>query len=477
MDDQAILCESLRLLSELAYCDNDMGYSSILSNKDDCTGHSHAEIRILDTIAVSLTTGKPGDAVVVALDKSRGLQLVLAKNDVPTLEDKRALQEFIAAITQPGINDALDVFPYLIQRCHVNINKRISHLHQALSEFFDEEKNAPSPLLDSALAGYVPLSIKVEFPKSRTDPLSSTPVTTMINKLFYDAFYASKLTVDPRDGLSSRASFSKIFLPSCVILHSLFLEALVNDRDVLNAKRRDLAEKLKRRLAKVCQYITGVKKLIADVRRWFPNGEISYRWVETPYLEESLSLCEDVNAAVWRASQRNDQLTDGHISALYSAFPRIASNWQQRQCVHPFVHAEIRIMLSLAKRTNRDWRPAQRVIGCSKRSCLCCTLWITAYNEHFRTKWMTSRSHGKSCADWALPGAARSDKMMDNGWSKANDIMLYDVQRRLRDTLFDIIIPGRRVSDDNGDYDSDEFDDPMWEEAYRVLNKSLHSTK
>ncbi|KIJ35779.1 hypothetical protein M422DRAFT_261963 [Sphaerobolus stellatus SS14] len=73
--------------------------------------------------------------------------------------------------------------------------------------------------------------------------------------------------------------------------------------------------------------------------------------------------------------------------------------------------------------------PRELPLGCSKRSCLCCTLWIEAFNKATRLLWMTSGSHGKSYGNWALPGnvqgvAAELDKyLMDATWTRLVDIL------------------------------------------------------
>ena len=65
--------------------------------------------------------------------------------------------------------------------------------------------------------------------------------------------------------------------------------------------------------------------------------------------------------------------------------------------VHPRIHAdsELQFLLHFSPRITASfsfdqmWRP----IGNSKRSCLCCTLWINAFDAI--TIWATNGSHGK----------------------------------------------------------------------------------
>lgn len=60
---------------------------AVLSCHDSLNHYSAHEIRLLDTIAVSLTSGREGDVVAAAFDCQREhdkIKLVLAKNDTPT---------------------------------------------------------------------------------------------------------------------------------------------------------------------------------------------------------------------------------------------------------------------------------------------------------------------------------------------------------------------------------------------------------
>jgi hypothetical protein len=76
---QTLLSEELQLLDEFHYSDLDMAYRSagVRNNKDIRDPDTQ---RVLDLIAVCLTTGKPGDVVAAAFDKREHIRLVLAKN-------------------------------------------------------------------------------------------------------------------------------------------------------------------------------------------------------------------------------------------------------------------------------------------------------------------------------------------------------------------------------------------------------------
>ncbi|THH11809.1 hypothetical protein EW146_g7915 [Bondarzewia mesenterica] len=96
-----MLSEQLQLLYELSYSDLNMPYraAEVHSNRDIIDSDLSTDGRILDIIAISLTTGEPGDVVAATFDRHKHLGLVLAKNGRPTLEDENATACLIAAIT------------------------------------------------------------------------------------------------------------------------------------------------------------------------------------------------------------------------------------------------------------------------------------------------------------------------------------------------------------------------------------------
>ena len=68
------------------YSDLDMPYqgAGTLSNRHSHDSDTDRDVRILNTIAVALTTGNRGDVFAAAFDKRDKMQLVLAKNGPPT---------------------------------------------------------------------------------------------------------------------------------------------------------------------------------------------------------------------------------------------------------------------------------------------------------------------------------------------------------------------------------------------------------
>ena len=234
-------------------------------------------------------------------------------------------------------------------------------------------------------------------------------------------------------------NYSRIVLLADALARSRFLKSLIEDRNLARNDREERGEKLKRRLGKVCQYISGITDLIQKAKRIFP---IPHHWVMDTFTGESaFSLCNNVEDALLRAL-RVPFLSQQDIAKLNQNFPFISGNWQNQQTIHSCIHAELRIILHLGPPSETE--SAIQPIGVSKRSCFCCTLWIESHNRIFRTNWMTSGSHGKPYANWALPGAACSY----DGLSSVDGAVLDAVLIRLKDTLKWLFPPNKTPSDE-----------------------------
>ena len=83
-----------------------------------------------------------------------------------------------------------------------------------------------------------------------------------------------------------------------------------------------------------------------------------------------------------------------------------------------------------------------RPIGVSKRSCLCCVLWIQSHNNIFRTRWITSGSNVKPYANWALLSAC-SYAVQAYARSSFDESVLNTVSKWLTNAL-DQRFPGQK---------------------------------
>jgi len=441
-NDQRNLSEQLLLLHELQHPDLNTPYQRAPIHRDMRSPDISRELRLLDTITVALTTGNPGDVFAAAFDKRKQMHLVLAKNGPPTPQDMAAATDLIFLIGSSAVTHALDIFPFLMHRCGANINKRIHNLHTSI---LDGQDN----YFTSALEAYHPgTNITNEFPTAGVlleeygdaVPPFATVWGDFVEKIT-DKTAQGLYTGDVSGGASTLADkYATIVLLADALVHSRFLKALVGDLNLTKKDCKERAEKLRRRLNKVCEYIRDVTHLIRKGKRLFP---IPHRWVTEVFTgtgERVLNLCDNVDDALLRGLNL-PLFTPAITYKLNNQFPSISSNWKTQQMVHPCIHAELRIIFHLGPPSATEH--AVQPIGVSKRCCFCCTLWIEAHNHIFQTQWLTSKSHDKPYVNWALPGAACSY----DGTRSVDRAVLRDVSMRLTDTL-DWLFLQKRPSDE-----------------------------
>ena len=234
---------------------------------------ANQDLRLLDTIAVALTTGNSGDIFAAAFDKRERIQLVLAKNGPPTPDDIAAAEELICLIGSPAVSNAMHLFPFLMRRCGANIDKRIRNLHESIRELYDD--------FTSALEEYeLGADVMAEFPSAGLllgEYGDVVPSFVSLWGYFIEEIIAlTAQGLNAGDVYSSRKKYAQIFLLADALRFSRFLKTLVEDCNILNSYRTGRAKKLKRRLDKVCQYVTGIRHLIQKAKRLFP---IPHRWV------------------------------------------------------------------------------------------------------------------------------------------------------------------------------------------------------
>ncbi|KAI6146328.1 hypothetical protein BKA82DRAFT_994208 [Pisolithus tinctorius] len=405
-------------------------------------------IRILDTIAVALTTGRPGDVFAAAFDTRGGVTLVLAKNDSPTAEDDQAVRDLFRWITAPETTGAYDVLPFLFTRCGENIAKRMVKMDDAVRDF--------SHGLEEVLRHYTPVSsIDEEFPYSTTYRSlqygdQQVPFVKMMRELLevirgrVQAFNLQNPSATP----DVYCRYAQLALVAFVLKRSRLLRSLCESTSPMDRNCKLQVERLKRRLAKVCQYYHGIEDLVDHTRRHFPQG-IAHCWVDPirDTGETTVNLEGDYFGAIEQALGGVSPSADT-LTTLRGKFPNMGETWGAGRSITTQLHAEIHILLHLSKSFDILDRSQQQPIGCSKRSCLCCTLWIWAYNNKYRTKWLTSGSHGKPYSAWALPGYSYAHAWAANGRSDVDIAVMKGVEKRLIRTIAQLFPNQRRLSDE-----------------------------
>jgi len=442
-EDQRRLSEQLTLLEAIQYSDLGQPYrdAGIHSNQAERDPETHHDVRLLDTIALLLATGEPGDVFAAAFDRrSKPVELVLAKNGLPTSRDIAAADKLLSLIASPTI-PVRAFFRFLLDRCGTNVNKRIASLHQSIQ---DNKLRADFAL---KLEQYhSEPNIALEFPVTNglLAQFHQDSFAKVWSNLIEDMTDVSAEALDAQDEVQSSRVYNRILLHANVLVRSRFFNDILNNPG--NPKCKWRVERLKRRLDKMLQYSNGVKQLIKKREGLFP---ISHRWVLTNFTETGESvfrLSSNVHLAISHGLQC--PLSTETKNELNANFPDMITDWEKNRTrrVHTHLHAELRIILYLGQ--PRTGEPLVWAIGVSKRSCLCCALWIYLHNEEFETKWMTSGSHGKPYPNWALPGTACAYAKQPDGRSSVDKTLLAGVSMRLKDALNKLSPGQNRVSDE-----------------------------
>jgi hypothetical protein len=452
--------EQLQLLARFLYSDLHMPYSGAgyQTNKHLRSPDTNHDIRILDTISVALTTGESGDVYAAAFDKKSHLALVLAKNGAVTSEDTDAADTLVSLLS--SATSAEGFYPFLIGRCKLNIEKRINNVRDTIEAFLG--------LIDEALARYQPLPLDEELPgfptlqKALYAHAPSLPPTTQIIRNLFDTILRDCKRIKISEERREQIKFAVLCGVAFVTSNSRFLGSICADQNRLHTERKLLAEKLRRRLRKLSQYDHGINTLIDRCRR-FQGGEFSVRWVsQNPDIEEPVIELVDYVTAIQHNLHPNSTITAPQIhQAVAARNPALVESWN---CVvHTYVHAEIRIILDFLQQALLSDTPVestvQQPIGCSKRSCLACTLWIEGYNHTFKTEWMTSGSHGKPYAGWTIPTMSNGG---GSGIQRVNQHVIEQISTRVHDVL-EWLIPNyvKRVSESDEHYSSDSSEDEV----------------
>ncbi|KIJ41324.1 hypothetical protein M422DRAFT_255833 [Sphaerobolus stellatus SS14] len=394
------------------------------SNKADRHQDTITDLPLLDTIAVCLTTGKPWDVVAATIS---GDCLILSKSGNISDEDEAAVGLFFSEVKRQGrgcIIGSLSqgsnwtiALPFLFSHSKANANKRLSRVHRAITDLFDD--------LCAKVTSYSETSILDEFHDAMSwikHPHQGETVGSILMRAIRTCRELSLMRVQP--DTVSQSKFLEVIAFASILSKSRFLSEITADW-ILSERTKTL----KGRLDKLCQYtrvdwVISKLQQIPDLRfRWTPSSEL---WI-TPFSPEQIQL-------------------------LKLRVPNLLDIWVEYKYFKPRLHAELRLILHLY--STLPITSGQFPIGCSKRSCFCCTVWIGVFNEANKSSWMTSGSHGKPYPNCAFPG---------NVDLKLNELVLQQITVRLADTLRSLMpMKTRRLSDEQvSSSESEDAVDPV----------------
>ncbi|RDB16082.1 hypothetical protein Hypma_007332 [Hypsizygus marmoreus] len=435
---QSHLTEKLRLLQELGYSDIYMHEDSpaVFRYRSVDDWDTDSDLCVLDVIAACLTTGKPGDVVAAAFDKREQISLVLAKSGNIDSADYAATRAFLSALREA--ESWINLLPFLATHSKQNVDKRVRNLHESITDLCDE--------LKSTAMSYKFSSIEDQFPRSSLYRKAKYPKESPTPQRFLFDIIGSCVSrstgFDMQDNASSRSQYIQLFGAADSLRHAAFLAYLASKYyEEGDSTFKGRVERLKRHLDKVCQYAK-IETLMRLAKR-FPS--VPFRWIEDQLVgrgEGSLEICKDPMKVMEQVLGHSP--SPQQTCMLLQRYPELGKNWEQRRSINLCIHPEIRIVLHLSRPLLTRFLSSRNdskhlPIGCSKRSCLCCMLWIASFNEVTRMLWVTSGSNGKPYDNWALPGAAGEMKLVPS-WDKVDAKVLRGIHWRLYGKLNTICI-------------------------------------
>ncbi|KAG6820301.1 hypothetical protein H0H93_002565 [Arthromyces matolae] len=242
-----------------------------------------------------------------------------------------------------------------------------------------------------------------------------------LSDVLSDAFAVLTNYVDPNEAPllfdnepESRAKFAKLALAANSFLRPTFESCIFwGYRGIIE----DL-ELLLHRLEKVAQYLGGK----ALLQFWKKHGDtIRVIWVPgggplPPIaLETTASGGRHIDALLAKRPYSPDckrTLREDLDRGLYYHYNPGIVEYNLDLLTKPAsipmtvrVHPELQLLLWVTVNVfaSKGFPGEQLYIGCSKATCLCCGLWINAFNVEMKMNWTTSIGKGHPRPDWAVP--------------------------------------------------------------------------
>ncbi|KAG5337809.1 hypothetical protein C0989_008817 [Termitomyces sp. Mn162] len=433
---QQDLSQTLNLLESINYQDPE----AKRSNTDERTDTSKLIIRILDTIALCITTGKPGDVVASAFKHTdQGETMIyLARNGEPSPKDISSAPGFLSTLLASKNQSMRDILPWIAYHGPEMVQKRVNKLQ----ELVNKDKNEIFRIfLNRQIDKYcIPVwkGIETEFPNSASVKYlksegydlrhieSSTVQVILVGIL---KKFHTGLTFNTHT--SSHSSLESLVFAAATLRDSVFLRNLLkklesaDEIDPLNMVLREKASKFYRRVNKVNQYI----RIIDLIKYVQSKGPFKIEWVYRTdmnntlcYQFRDLELQSGLITALGIARRFNlKELTPKRLMECFHRMKSFRSAGKEdpskNRHVNTYVHAELKLivfLLSITPQRLQDQEIEHCTIGCSKRSCLYCTFWIKELQEILKPNvhrfiYYTAGSHGSPYATCARVGPFKQD--------------------------------------------------------------------
>ncbi|KAG6874921.1 hypothetical protein C0992_005960 [Termitomyces sp. T32_za158] len=379
------------------------------SNADDRDDPTKSPLRALETIALCMATGNPGEVVASTfLMAPEGKSILLSKNADPEPQDFEDFENLIKLMQSPRNGDMMDILPFLAHRHAGFVNKRLKKLSQLMKAGRGDllkyvgtyAVNGPGTL--GLFRSEFP-EVKKEFFLHYGNASESSSTVKWILKDIVDTC-AARLRLLNDD--SSFKDFSSIVSAATALGKSRFFKYYIEARKIVKTDDTQYA-KLWRNIDKVHQYIR-----ISDTILYMQqNGPFTAKWVTTAKLDRAvrfespkISLCSvwDTMTKINESNKKSNRKQSFNKDDVIAHFKNKDSFWEEKLMepgnASTTLHAELRLIVFLeiqaGSRVEKS-TPSQHPIGCSKRSCLACTWTMQEINKltKARDTYLTAGSH------------------------------------------------------------------------------------
>ncbi|KAG5337020.1 hypothetical protein C0989_011145 [Termitomyces sp. Mn162] len=225
----------------------------------------------------------------------------------------------------------------------------------------------------------------------------------------------SKPTITDDDPASHRL-FQELILAASALADSKFFAVFKADQSD-DKSGEDLTSKLWRNLDKIRQYlhIEKLVEFVQDQRRNFTISWVSEEISIPKHMDELRQIeIRKVQEVTVEFGKEHTQIakTEAQVEKIFESRSLYWKKEKDKFCknkrIWPKLHAEIQIIHALGEpktRSSLDVVKPQRAIGCSKRSCLQCWLYMKKINELLCEEWMTAGDHSWPYETAALTGS------------------------------------------------------------------------
>ncbi|KAK7458847.1 hypothetical protein VKT23_009857 [Stygiomarasmius scandens] len=401
-------------------------------------------LRTLDTIATCLSTGTPGESYAVSANTNQRLSFLIAKTSKITVADDKAVKELSALITSRKSWEMTStvyvrdfVFPHLIRRCRAAMHKSIQQLHSSMCSYnwelairrFSWERGFEC----GTISGFFPGS--EEYRKRMKKKGKTISVKDMVHMLVEDIIetcQSSDLaggseqlrnmdgpeTVLEQGGQTVCAKekyriqvFHNLAHYCKVLRKSKFMGFLTSEDSIfLDPSMRVEAIELQRKLKKICQFVYGVRRLVSNARKFFPDGSVSYEWIESVGVNgdhgQTISTIHDL---LERAFQQITREVTLHTqkSNILSRYPHLSDPPAYQSILQ--IHPELKILLHFITSGLPEFAdPCISIpIGKDSSVCWCCAEWINTWmrSNGGKLRFVVTYLENKISKDWAVPSS------------------------------------------------------------------------